>query len=160
MQFWDLLDFISADTYVPLINSSGLVPSLAQMQSIFTNYMRYFEAWLQSQPANVSSLPVVWSEVGYPSSAAGLAAPSANPPDVCSGAASANLTLQAMAFQALFAAAPEFEWLRGLNVFWFDNPSSPGYYPDRDTNGWACDWTVRGKPAEKIIAGAFQKGAN
>jgi hypothetical protein len=156
--FWDLLDFISMDTYLPLVNATtGQVLSPSQMQDHFKYYFGLVGAWLAAQPANVSSLPVVLSEVGYPSSVAGMLQPYLAPSDGCVGSAASNFTLQAQAFQALYDTAPNYAWLLGTVVFWFDNPSTSDYYPNRQQkdDDWACSWTVRGKPAECVIAAAY-----
>ncbi|CAF1601591.1 unnamed protein product, partial [Didymodactylos carnosus] len=156
--FWDTLDFIGMDFYLPLLNitNDSSIPSYQDMIESFSGYFQYFKLWLSNQSSNVSSKPVIFTEVGYPSSLAGLAMPSSTPPAQCIDNYSANLTLQNMAFKALFQALDENSGIfNGTIIFWWDNPSSSDSYNERDSNNWGCSWTVRGKPAECTIAEAF-----
>lgn len=156
--FWDDLDFIGMDFYLPLLNITNdtSIPSQQDMARRFSGYFQYFKSWLNKQSLNVTSKPVVLTEVGYPSSLAGLVIPSGNPAAQCVGNYSANFTLQDLAYQALFQALNENKGIcNGTIIFWWDNPSSMDFYDDRDTNNWGCSWTVRGKPAECTIAQAF-----
>ncbi|CAF0900181.1 unnamed protein product [Adineta steineri] len=101
--FWDDLDFIGMDFYLPLLNitNDGNISSQQDMVQRFSDYFQYFKIWLSNQSSNASSKPVVSTEVEYPSSLAGLAIPSATPPIQCFGNYSANFTLQDMGFKAL-----------------------------------------------------------
>jgi len=157
--FWSSLDMISMDTYVPMmLTVKQPVPTLQQMIQTFDNYFEKVSKWHQTLPANVSSLPILFSEVGYPSSLQGITTPSLNPHKECTGTSAANFTLQQMAFEAFFESAPKYQQelnFLGAVIFWFDNPSSSDYLPDNSTNNWACSWTPRGKPAECTIATAF-----
>ncbi|CAF0846674.1 unnamed protein product [Rotaria sp. Silwood1] len=146
------------DFYLPLLNitNDSNIPSQQDMIKRFSNYFQYFKFWLSNQSINVTSKPLVLTEVGYPSSLAGLALPSGNPAVQCVGNYSANFTLQDMAFKALFQALDENKGIcNGTIIFWWDNPSSMDYYKEKDSNYWRCSWTVRGKPAECTIAEAF-----
>ena len=156
--FWDELDFIGMDFYLPLINitNDGSIPSQQDMARRLSNYFQYFKSWFNKQPANVTSKSVIFTEVGYPSSLAGLVNPSGDPAAHCIGNYSANLTLQNMVFKALFQALDENKGIfNGTIIFWWDNPSSMDYYYEKDSNNWGCSWTVREKPAECTIAEAF-----
>ncbi|CAF1278783.1 unnamed protein product [Adineta steineri] len=156
--FWDNLDFIGMDFYLPLLNitNDGNIPSQQDMVQKFSDYFQYFKIWLTNQSSNVSSKPVVFTEVGYPSALAGLAIPSATPPMQCIGNYSANFTLQDMAFKALFQALEKNSGIcDGTIIFWWDNPTSPDFYDNRDVNNWNCSWTVHGKPAEYTMAKQF-----
>ncbi|CAF4599905.1 unnamed protein product, partial [Rotaria sp. Silwood2] len=131
------------DFYLPLINitKDNNIPSQQDMIRRFSDYFQYFKLWLK---------------VGYPSSLAGLAMPSGNPAVQCIGNYSANFTLQDMGFKALFQVLDDNRGIsNGTIIFWWDNPSSMDYYKEKDSNNWECPWTVRGKPAECIIAEAF-----
>ncbi len=118
----------------------------------FSGYFQYFKLWLSNQSSNINSKPVIFTEVGYPSSLAGLAMPSSTPPAQCVGNYSVKFTLQNIAFKALFQALNENS---GTIIFWWDNPSSSDSYNERDSNNWGCSWTVHGKPAECTIAEYF-----
>ncbi|CAF3425807.1 unnamed protein product [Rotaria sp. Silwood1] len=127
------------DFYLPLLNitNDSNIPSQQDMIKRFSNYFQYFKFWLSNQSINVTSKPLVLTEVGYPSSLAGLALPSGNP------------TVQCVALDE------NKEICNGTIIFWWDNPSSMDYYKEKDSNYWRCSWTVRGKPAECTIAEAF-----
>jgi hypothetical protein len=158
IDFWDELDFIGMDFYLPLLNitNNGSIPSQQDMTRRLSGYFQFFKLWFNQQPANVTSIPIVFTEVGYPSSLAGLAIPSGDAAAQCTGNYSANFTLQDMAFKALFQVLNDNKGLcDGTIIFWWDNPSSSDYYNEKDSNNWGCSWTVRGKPAECTIADAF-----
>jgi hypothetical protein len=156
--FWDELDFIAMDFYLSLLNitNDSSIPSQQNMVRRFSGYFQFFKLWLDEQSPNITSKSVVLTEVGYPSSLAGLAIPSGDPADQCVGNYSANFTLQDMAYKAFFQALDENKGIcNGSIIFWWDNPSSSDFYYERDSNNWECSWTVRGKPAECTIAEAF-----
>jgi hypothetical protein len=156
--FWDELDFIGMDFYLPLLNitEDSNIPSQEDMTRRFSRYFQFFKLWLNEQPSNVTSKSVVLTEFGYPSSLAGLANPSEDAPAHCVGNSSANFTLQDMAYKAFFQALDDNKGLlNGSIIFWWDNPSTKDYYNRRDSNNWGCSWTVHGKPAECTIAQAF-----
>ena len=158
IEFWDELDFIAMDFYLPLLNITvdEHLPSIQTMTRKFSAYFLSFKSWLYEQPTNISSKFLVLTEVGYPSSLAGLAIPYGDAPAQCLGNYTVNFTLQNMAFTALFQVLQNNSDLcKGAVIFWWDNPSTPDYYKDRDSNNWPCSWTVQGKPAECTIAQAF-----
>lgn len=65
--FWADLDFIGMDTYIPLMkNTTDTVPTLSGMLTRFDTYFTKFEQWRAAQPANVSGLPAIITESGYP----------------------------------------------------------------------------------------------
>ncbi|CAF1312667.1 unnamed protein product [Adineta steineri] len=105
------------DFYLPLLNitNDGNIPSQQDMVQRFSDYFQYFKIWLSNQSSNVSSKPVVFTEVEYPSSLAGLAIPSATPPMRCIDNYSANFTLQDMAFKALENNSGICD---GIIIFW------------------------------------------
>jgi len=153
--FWDHLDFISMDTYLPLWDGVSAFPSQIVMNARYKYYLGRVDAWHQSLPSNVSKLPIVLSEVGYPSSIEGLITPYLSAPDTCNGTWASNLTVQRMAWEAVLTTVASTDVVQGVVVFWFDNPSSSDYCPNKANNNWGCSWDVRGKPAEKTIADAW-----
>lgn len=154
--FWDLLDFIAMDTYVPMMRSADdPLPTLNSMIYTFSSYFSQVFTWLQSQPQNIRELPFVLTEIGYPSCIDGMVRPYASP-ESCDGSSASNFTLQSMAFSAFFDTMQIHELpIEGVLVFWIDMPGMKEYYPDRATNNYACGWTPRYKPAECVIAQAF-----
>ena len=181
VSFWDALDFIGADAYVPLQNATNVVPSQSRMLKWYLYTLQLFKDWQAAQPANVSSLPLIFTEVGYPSNNNGFLYPyNYTHPCTKDGSAKANFTVQKVAWQVVFDAIlntsatahrssesnrnqhgnyfhiPKF-LVEGLFVFWMDNAASSDYYRDRYkvNNSWACSWTPRGKPAWDVIAQGF-----
>jgi hypothetical protein len=155
--FWSYLDFISMDTYLPLWNGTGDAPSLQEMKDIYTGYLQGVSEWKNSQPKNISDMPLILSEVGYPSRNDGLISPSSNPPASCpkDGPQSSNFTAQDAAWTAVLESTMSplgKSLLCGISVFWYDNPSSQDYLGSNNNDTWACDWSPRGKPAECTIA--------
>jgi len=164
--FWQYLDFISMDTYLPFWNGTGSSPSLQDMENTYSVYLQGVSAWKNSQ-ANISSMPLILSEVGYPSRNDGLISPSSLPPSSCpkSGLQSSNLTAQDAAWTAVLSVTTSQtgrSCISGISVFWYDNPSSQDYLSSssNDNDTWACDWTPRGKPAECTIAKYFNGTAS
>ncbi|CAF3277026.1 unnamed protein product [Rotaria sp. Silwood2] len=156
--FWDELDFIGMDFYLPLLNITNQIktPTEHKMIEIFSGYFQGFKQWISSQSLNIRSKHVVLTEVGYPSSLAGLSVPYANLPKQCVGNYSANFTLQKMAFEALFRALKKNTGIiHGSIVFWWENPSTPDFNRHGNSSVWPCSWTPHGKPAECTIARAF-----
>jgi hypothetical protein len=162
VQFWGMLDFIAMDTYVPFIKNATTdpAPTEADMLARFYEYFALLHHWHSSQPANVSRLPIIMTEVGYPSCKQGMATPSADIPSSCEGSTwASNTTLQQMAFDTLFKtlSTTHPNVVAGLALFWFDNPSTSDWYSYRNlpSSTWPCSWTPRGKPAECTIAKAY-----
>jgi hypothetical protein len=168
IQFWSSLDFISMDTYLPLWNGSGSVPTPQAMIDRFDWYFGLVNNWYESQPDNVRTKPIVLSELGYPSMLQGLIYPYADPPDPCAetGLLAPNFPIQDMAFEACLSSIYGSSLnIQGVNIFWFDTPSSSDYYENRTNadDNWGCGWTVRGKPAGHTIAkyfGGLHEGHN
>lgn len=158
IEFWDLLDFIGMDFYLPLLNitTNTQIPSQQQMTDRFSRYFQHLKTWIDSQPSNVSNKPIILTETGYPSSLAGLAFPAANLPHQCVGINAANLTLQDMALQAFFQSMKQNPGIiNGSIIFWWENPSSRDFHRDGTSSVWPCSWSPHGKPAECTIATAF-----
>ncbi|CAF2631462.1 unnamed protein product [Rotaria sp. Silwood2] len=121
---WNELDFIGRNFSLPLLNSmnDSMIPFPKGMVKTFSDYFQYFKLWLK-----------------YPSSLLGLAIPLGDSPPQCIENYSANLTLQNVAFEALFQAMNQVnETFKGIIVFRWDNPSSGDSYNERDSNNWAC----------------------
>jgi len=157
--FWPCLDFISMDTYLPFWNGTGDAPSLQVMKDTYTGYLQGVAEWKNSQPTNISSMPLILSEVGYPSRNDGLISPASNPPPSCpkDGPQSSNFTAQNAAWTTVLESTMSptgKSLLSGISIFWYDNPSSQDYLGSKNDNNntWACDWSPRGKPAECTIA--------
>ncbi|CAF4123275.1 unnamed protein product [Rotaria sordida] len=158
IQFWDILDFIGMDFYLPLLNitTQTIIPSYEHMIDRFSRYFQHFKQWIDSQPLNTSSKQVILTETGYPSSLGGLAAPFANLPSRCVGNYSANFTLQNMAFEAFFQAMKDNPGIiNGSIIFWWENPSTRDFDRNENLSVWPCSWSPHGKPAECTIATAF-----
>jgi len=145
--FWEELDFISMDTYVPLSNGTGPDPTFDQMSARLAHYFYIVENWRNSTHPEKS---ILISEFGYPSSSFGMVVPYESP-HTCENVGS-NVTLQVMAVDAFLTNAKTQVNVMGVNMFWLDNPSSFDYYENRNNNSWACSWTVRGKPAGALLS--------
>jgi hypothetical protein len=92
---------------------------------------------------------------GYPSCEAGLITPWLSFECNQFSNTTGNFTMQASAFDALLSTVVEFPFVSGVNIFWFDNPTSSDWIGNRENNNWSCGWTPRLKPAECTIANAF-----
>jgi hypothetical protein len=144
VRFWDALDLIGIDAYFPL--SNGGVPSKAEIVrrwSRFTDRFGVTHRYLRrmGELARRRRKPIVFTELGYPSSAHALAAPWRKGGRF-SGAA------QRRALEAAFEALAHRHWFRGLYIWeWGADPSAGG----RGDLGH----TPQGKPAERSIAAWF-----
>jgi glycosyl hydrolase family 113 len=133
LTFWDALDFAGVQAYFPLSGQSeSSVPDLL-------SGWRPHLAMLQQVSARIGR-PVVFTEIGY-RSADGAAVQ----PWLWRTEDRANPEEQARCYEAMFRAAWNQPWFRGLYVWkWF---------PHRDGRESAGDnsFTPQGKPAEAIL---------
>ena len=58
IQFWDLLDFIGMDFYLPLLNitHNTIIPTQEQMIERFTVYFKHLQQWKESQISVVKDI--------------------------------------------------------------------------------------------------------
>ena len=105
---------------------------------------------------------MVVTEIGYPSSNFGLQTPwmMADPDVGCTGTNSSNYTAQADAFEVAIDNLVQYEKdFDGFIQFWYGQPGTEDYYGgDGVPQGplYECGWTVRGKPAAKVVHDAFK----
>lgn len=133
VQFWDRLDMIAVDAYFPL-SQEGEQPTpeslAAAWQPNVDGLASLSEEW---------GLPVLISEIGYPSQVGSTAHPwevrQGDPPDQ---------QLQAMAYRAAFDAFADRPWLRGM--LWWSWRADPK--PAEQTD---IDYTPEGKEAELVF---------
>jgi hypothetical protein len=129
--FWDRLDEIGVDAYVPL-GDADTAP--AQLR----------EAW-RPLVTELSALhdrtgkPVAFTELGYQSRSDGLRTPFA-----ATGAADEGV--QARGYDAAFAVWSRIPWFRGIS--WWDLPVRPGASSAHDG-----EFSPRGKQAERVLRG-------
>jgi Glycoside Hydrolase Family 113 len=138
IRFWDALDAIGIQAYFPLAGEES--PSLESLT----------EAWRRHLPAVAAvaarfGKPVIFTEVGYRSSADAAIEPWAWPQD--QGEASADVATQARCYEAFFATAWQAPWLAGAFIW--------KWYPEAASARRATDFTPQGKPAEKVLAAHY-----
>jgi hypothetical protein len=127
--FWDQLDEIGVDAYLPLGDANT---SPAQLRA----------AW-QPLVGELSALhdrtgkPVIFTELGYQSRTDGLRTPYA-----ATGASDEGV--QARGYDAAFAVWSAFPWFRGIS--WWDFPVRPGASSAHDG-----EFSPRGKAAEQVL---------
>lgn len=154
--FWDHVDFIGIDLYVPFIfdrsDNASLVMQYSEMlknNSVGMDHM--FHDWYSNSKYPSLGIKVVITESGYPSSNKGMQFPWLFPDtDVgCTGKYAANFTAQASATEVQLKLLSEkyrnsFE---GYFHFWWGVPGSKDYYVDHNKTDslWGCGWTAMGK---------------
>jgi len=133
VQFWDRLDMIGVDAYFPL-SQEGERPTPESLASAWQPNVDGLAA-LSDQ----WGLPVLVSEIGYPSQVGSTAHPwevrNGDPPDQ---------QLQAMAYEAAFDAFSDKPWLRG--ILWWSWRADP-----KAAEQLELEYTPEGKPAEAVF---------
>jgi hypothetical protein len=146
VRFWDALDLIGIDAYFPL--SNGRAPAEAEIVrrwSRFTDRSGVTHRYLgrMGQLARRHRKPIVFTELGYPSSVHATARPWQT-----GGRFSA--AAQRRALDAAFRALGHRRWFAGLYIWeWSADPRSGG--------GGDTGHTPQGKPAERSIGTWFRR---
>jgi len=148
-QFWDDLDVIGIDAYFQL--SNGATPGVDEIVDrwhAFTDTWGTSHHYLDSLAALSARYdkPIVFTEIGYPSTANALVAPWVKGGGPYDGGA------QQRAFAAAFRALAGEPWFDGMYIWeWSADPAAGG----------AGDGghTPQGKPAEATIRRVYSEGA-
>lgn len=131
VKFWDALDLIAVDAYMPLRTESE-TPSVDELVEAWQPYVEraqtLHDGW---------GLPVEFAELGY-ASRLGTAAAGGQPAD-----GSPDEAAQADAYEAAFRAWSGQPWFEG--IWWWDFPIATS---DPDGGGF----TPTGKLAEEVLA--------
>ena len=133
--WWDALDFIGVDGYYMLSQAAN--PSVEELKNAWIPYLNRLE-----QLSLKYSKPVIFTEIGYPSTTTAAE----NPGNWMYGVI--DLDLQARLYQALFEAIEDKEWINGVFIWsWDETPFQGG----------PCDFehTPKGKPAENVMRSFF-----
>ena len=135
VRFWDALDVIGIDAYFPL-SASG-TPGAGVIASRWNRYLPPIE-----RLADREGKPIVFTELGFPSSVRAAAQPWSTGGRYSGGA-------QRRALDGTFRALAGRPWLGGLYIWeWQANPRSGG--PGETGH------TPQGKPAERSFATWFR----
>lgn len=133
VQFWDRLDMIGVDAYFPL-SQEGEQPTAESLAEAWQPNVDGLAALSEQQ-----DLPVLLTEIGYPSQVGSTAHPwevrPGDPPDE---------ELQALAYQSAFDAFADKAWLRGM--LWWSWRADP-----RTDEQLRVEYTPEGKPAESVF---------
>ncbi len=133
VQFWDRLDMIGVDAYFPL-SQEGERPTAESLAAAWQPNVDGLAALSDQQ-----GLPVLLTEIGYPSQAGSTAHPwevrAGDPPDP---------ELQALAYQAAFDAFADQAWLRG--ILWWSWRADP-----KGAEQMRLEYSPEGKPAEAVF---------
>lgn len=137
VRFWDALDLVGVDAYMPLAPGGPPDPDVAALVTAWQGHVARLEAL-----AARTGRPVVFTELGYESRSGSTRAP-AQP-----AAGAVDEGLQARAYEAVYRVFAGRPWFRG--VFWWDwsaeELGDPGsYHP-------------HGKQAEAVLR-RFNAGA-
>lgn len=145
--FWHLVDVMGIDAYYPVATESNPTPPLDAVVAAWTPVLDELQAFRDG--AGLSSMPLVFTEVGYGSYETVMVTP-AQVPSNCSGVFASNFTSQATAYTALFTAvAGRPTLVAGMYLFWLDHKGTSDEYPNG--HNWPCFFTPRGKPAMDVL---------
>jgi len=115
IQFWNELDYIGIDAYFPLSYETN--PDLEELVDGWNKWINEIEQWLK---AEYSTMPVIFTEIGYPS-----ANHAAREPWSSTARGNANLGIQSKCYEAFFDAVYDKDWLEGA-YWWRYAPSIYG----------------------------------
>jgi hypothetical protein len=131
--FWDALDYIGIDAYLPLADTAGGTPSVADLAAAWSSrgYLAAIDLLSRARGKKV-----LFTELGYRAIRAGAVHPNAW--DI---PGQTDTQAQANAYQAFYDAVATQPWMAG--VYWWDVNA------DR---WWVQDYSPIGKPAEQVLA--------
>lgn len=132
VKFWDKLDYAGIDGYFPISYEKD--PDLTDLLAGWKKHLHEIRRWQED-----IGKPVVFTEIGYPSSIHGASEPWAN------GRGEPALELQAQLYTAFFESFANRPWLAG--IYWWECGPSVDYGGRRDNH-----FTPLNKPAEDVVA--------
>lgn len=129
IRFWDQLDSVGIDAYMPLTPGDA-TPSVAQLQAAWSPWITRMHA------LNVKTgKPIMLTEIGYTSRQGTAEAPATE------GTGTIDQAAQAQAYEGAFRALGQLSWLSGMLIWdWSaDGRESPG------------DYSPQGKRAQTVL---------
>jgi hypothetical protein len=135
--FWDALDYIGIDAYFPI--ADGKKPTLKELTDGWRGHAEDIQQWLVSSKLGK---PVLFTELGYPSVEGAGKQPWIELTNV------KDRQQQADCFEASFRELTPRDWFKGF--YWWH------YFPT-NTRPVTEDLTIRGKLAEDVMAGWFER---
>ena len=138
IEFWDELDYAGVDPYFPLLSSSQ--PTKEELIEVWKDWLEIIKAWQKE-----IDKPVIFTEVGYKSSAGANEEPWQHSPR-----GKVDLQLQADCYEALLASFYEKPWFYGVYWwYWGVNPRMGGKFHR--------GFTPQNKPAKEVIRQWYKK---
>ncbi len=134
LRWWDALDLVGIDAYFPLTNRNN--PSLFELEKSWQTIAANITAWRRRGGIN---LPVIFTEVGYPSRSNGARYPWGQDAN-----AEPNQDVQANSYAALLKVMSQQDWFQG--AFWWMWEVDPLAGGPKDNN-----FTPQGKASQKIL---------
>ncbi|UGS34884.1 glycoside hydrolase family 113 [Capillimicrobium parvum] len=128
--FWDVLDAVGIDAYMPLTPKDA-DPSVTQLEA-------GWQPWITRMQAlhDRTGKPVLVTELGYTSRVGTAQAPAEQ------GDGAVSLTAQANAYEAAFSQLGHRDWVSGIAIWdW-----------SADGRQSAGDYSPQGKPAQAVLA--------
>lgn len=131
--FWDALDFIGVDAYMPLAPTHAPNPSVKELQAAWQPYVRQLDELRRTYRK-----PVLFTELGYQS----LLGTARRPAGLGNG--DVSQAAQARAYEAAFRVWSKVDWFRG--IWWWD-------WSAEGLNASVDDGSFRpaGKQAENVL---------
>lgn len=144
INFWSELDYIGIQAYFPLTENE--YPSVQQIS----------KGWEKFIPAIKSihkkyNRPIIFTEMGYKSTSDAGMRPWEWVDHLADSPKSISNETQANCYEAFFKTVWPFDWLEGVHIW-----QMRGDYDLHRRSDFELDFTPQGKPAEQIIAKAFE----
>jgi len=136
IEFWEDLDYAGIDAYFPLTKKSD--PTAEEIKKGWRKWTEEIDAW-----HSAVNIPVIFTEIGYPSSAHAASKPWKN------GSGNPDVDIQTKCYKAFFEAVWGKSWLSG--VYWWN--FNPSIYGGGMYNRY---FTPLNKPAAKILEKAYK----
>ncbi|GEM_PF-457508 len=136
IKFWKELDYAGIDAYFPLTQKSE--PSVEEIKKGWKKWTEEIDSW-----HSAVNMPIVFTEIGYPSSAHAASNPWEN------GSGNPDVDMQTKCYKAFFGAVWGKAWLSG--VYWWN--FNPSIYGGGMYNRY---FTPLNKPAAKILKKAYR----
>jgi hypothetical protein len=143
LPWWNQLDYIGIDAYLPIAGSGNFNPTPAQLQTAWQADANSIESWRAGR--GLTTKQVLFTEVGYQSADGTAQSPAGvptNPPPAV------DLQEQSDCYNALLSVMTAKPWWDG--AFWWSWDTNP--YAGGPTN---ANFTPQFKPASNVLASYY-----
>jgi hypothetical protein len=132
IKFWNDLDFVGIDAYFPLVQKKD--PEYDEIKSAWIKQADEIESWQKR-----ISKPIIFTEIGFPSSESAAAKPWENASN-----RKVDLRIQANCYKVVLDVLYKRDWCRGIYWWYWQASVYAGGLNNRD-------FTPQNKPAEAVL---------